>query len=456
MAVLQRRARRLAVGVVAALSVLGVAACSPGGSGGESSAKTSSDVATNIADQGDVTLKMLDFWATGAENDWMNDVVKAFEKKYPNVTIKRTSKDWGDLNTTLNLRLSDKGGPDIATANQGWAALGTYASGGLVVNLDPYAETYGWADKVPDSILRQQQFSSDGKEMGTGSLYATPVASSSIIGINYNRTILDRLGIDVPKTLADFEAACAKIKAAGEVPINFASLDPGPATALLLSVQAMMASGTDIGNFVYGDTKVSVADTGLLEAAKKLKEWADNGWLTPDYSGIAYADSVDSFKKGKGAFQFNYSGTLSPTGDEQQGYGMFLLPQVGGDQTYGVGASRAAMVVSARSEHPDVAAAFLDFLMGKETAQLAVDNNLTPAIATDLTMPTDRPEFGEEVAAVQTLDQGDGYVPYFDWSTSTLYDTLTQHLQTMLAGKSSPQDMADAAEADRNAAAADR
>src|SRR5262249_30822243 len=151
-------------------------------------------------------------------------------------------------------------------------------------------------------------------QMGTGALYAAPVASSSIVGINYNKTILSGLGIQVPTTLAEFEAACAKIKAAGQVPINFESLEAGPATALLWDLQAMYGTKQNVAGFVYGDSSVPASNTGLLDAAQKLKQWAGNGWFTPNYQGIAYQDSVDSFKKGKGAFQFNYSGTLSPTG----------------------------------------------------------------------------------------------------------------------------------------------
>lgn len=453
MAVHQRH-RRGVLGLVAATAALALVGCAPTGSGGTQTSQAPSGVSTDVSGQGAVTLSMLDFWATGAENDWMNGVIAAFQKEHSNITVKRTSVDWGELNSTLNLRLSDAGGPDIATANQGWAALGTFAKGGLVLNLDSYAQAYGWNDKVPTSILRQQQFSADGSQMGTGSLFAVPVASSSIIGINYNKSILDKLGLAVPTTLAEFESACAAVAASGQVPINFASLEPGPATALLLELQATVGPGDKTANFVYGDKSVSAKDTGLLEAAQKVKDWADKGWLTPNYEGIAYADSVDSFKSGQGAFQFNYSGTLSPTGDQQQGFGFFLLPQVNENRTFGVGSSRAAVVLSARSAHPDAAAAFLDFLTSSTTAQLALDNNLTPSIATDVKIPTDRPEFQSEVKAVQTLDEGDGYVPYFDWSTPSLYDTITQNLQTMLAGKTTPQQMVDAVQADRDAFAA--
>ncbi len=433
----------------AAVLLLPLAACAPGGSDQPSQSTSQGAVSTDLSKLGDVQLKMLDFWPSGPENDWMNRVVKEFETAHPNIKITRSSQDWGSVNSTLNLRLADNGGPDIATANQGWQALGTYAKGHLVVNLDPYSDAYKWAQKVPSSILRQQQFSADGTQMGTGSLYAVPVASSSIIGINYNKTILDQLGISVPTTLAEFESACAKVKAAGKVPINFESLDAGPATALMLDLQAMYAPKDKISGFVYGDKQVPASDTGLLQAAQKVKEWASKGWLTPNYAGIAYADSVESFKKGNGAFQFNYSGTLSPTGEQQNGFGFTLLSQVDGDQTVGVGASRAAVVVSAKSQHPEAAAGFLDFLLSQQTAQAAVDNNLTPAFYPQLTMPSDRPEFTEEVKAVQKLDSDDGYVPYFDWSTATLADTLSRQLQTMLSGKTTPDQLLSAAQDDR-------
>lgn len=431
-----------------ALALLPLAACAPGSSN-NSAATAPSTVSTDLSKLGTVTLKMLDFWPSGAENDWMNKVVKEFETAHPNITVTRTSQDWGDLNSTLNLRLADNGGPDIATANQGWQALGTYAKGHLVVGLDAYAKAYKWSQTVPGSILRQQQFSADGTQMGTGSLYAVPVASSSIIGINYNKTILSQVGLSVPKTLAEFEDACAKLKAAGQVPINFESLDAGPATALMLAVQAMYGSKDKISNFVYGDKQVAATDTGLLQAAQKVADWASKGWFTPNYAGISYQDSVDSFKKGTGAFQFNYSGTLSPTGDEQKNFGLALLSQVDGKNTVGVGSSRAAVVISAKSAHPDAAAGFLDFLLSQQTAQAAVDNNLTPAFYQKLTMPGNQPEFTEEVKAVQTLDADDGYVPYFDWTTATLLDTISRQLQTMLSGKSTPDQLLSAAQADR-------
>lgn len=106
--------KRHFVGAVA-LSVgltLGLAACAPGGS---SAVNSSQAVSKDVSGKA-VTLKILDFWQ-GEEGKWMNSVVKDFEKKHPNITIKRTTQDWGQVMNTLNLRLADPNGPDIALVN---------------------------------------------------------------------------------------------------------------------------------------------------------------------------------------------------------------------------------------------------------------------------------------------------------------------------------------------------
>ena len=81
--------------------------------------------------------------------------------------------------------------PDIITVNNGWQSLGTLAKAGLVLNLDPYTKLFQW-DRFPSTILRQTQFSPDGKTMGAGSLFAAPVSSSSLIGLYYNKSVLDK------------------------------------------------------------------------------------------------------------------------------------------------------------------------------------------------------------------------------------------------------------------------
>jgi raffinose/stachyose/melibiose transport system substrate-binding protein len=432
-------------------TAVGFAACAPGGS---STSTAPSGVSSDVSGE-DVTLKVLDFWQ-GTEGKWMDSVVADFEKQHPNITIKRTTQDWGQVMNTLNLRLNDPNGPDIALVNNGWQSMGTLAKGGRILNLDKYAELYGWKNEIPTTILRQQQFTSDGKQMGTGSLYAVPAARSSLIGLYYNKAILDKLGLQVPKTLDEFEKAGAAIKAAGQVPIAYGSQDKGSATAILFALQNLYGSAKDIGNFVYSSGSTPITSTGIVPAATAVKKWADAGWFTPNYQGIQYADAVNNFLGGKAAFRFEYTGSLGFSAAQKQTYGYVQLPQMNGDQVVGTGAAAGNLAISSKSKHPDAAAAFLDFMASKTTAQLAVDNGYLPLLHKDLKTPTDNPEFASEVAGQQKLDADDGYVPYFDWSTPTMLDTLGGQLQLLLAGKTTPDQLGVAGQKDYDAFQAQR
>ena len=431
--------------------LLAFTACAPGGS---SASSTQAAVSKDLTSK-PVTIKMLDYWQ-GDEGKWVDATIAGFEKLHPNVTIKRTVQDWGQVMNTLNLRLADANGPDIATVNNGWQSMGTLAQGGRIMNLDAYSDLYGWKKEIPDTMLRQLEFTSDGKEMGTGSLYATPTARSSLIGLYYNKSILDKAGIPVPKTLDDFEKACAELKSAGQIPIAYGSVQKDSATALLFSVQDLYGSAKNIGDFVYsaGDTKM--ADTGITKAATTIKKWADDGWFTPNYQGLQYADALDQFMHGKGAFRFEYTGALPFTDAQKQTYGYIQLPQADSSKVVGTGSPSGNLSISTKSKNPDVAAAFLDYMTNKQTAQLAVDRGYLPLLHTGLKTPANNPEFASEVKGQQALDTNNGYVPYFDWSTPTMLDTMGTQLQLLLAGRATPQQLTDAGQKDYEAFQASR
>lgn len=430
---------------------LGLAACAPGGS---TAADSSRPVSKDVSGK-DVTLKILDFWQND-EGKWMDAVVKDFEKQHPNITIKRTTQDWGQVNNTVALRLADPSGPDIALVNNGWSSMGTLAKGGRILNLDAYSKLYGWDTEFPNTIARQTQFTSDGKQMGTGSLYATPAARSSLIGLYYNKTILDKLGLAVPKTLADFEKDAAAVKAAGEVPIAYGSVDKGSATSILFATQNLYAAADKIGDFVYSSGKVPITDTGIVQAAADVKKWADAGWFTPNYAGIQYADAQNDFLTGKAAFRFEYTGSLAFSDAQKQTFGYVQLPQVDGDKVVGTGSSAANLAISAKSKNPDAAAAFLDFMASKTAAQEAVDHGFLPLLHSGLSVPSGNPELASEITAQQALDKSNGYTPYFDWSTPTMLDTIGGQLQQLYAGQVTPQQLSDAGQKDYDAFQAQR
>ena len=232
---------------IAAIACLTVSACTPGVAGSTAANTTPSGaVTTDPATLGPVTLNVLDYFTGGVDNTWMNDVVAAFEKKYPNITVKRQSITWSDLMQELPLKLKSPNPPDIVPPNNGWQSLGTLVQGGLVDNLNSYATAYGWDKNIPASILREQEFSANGQQMGTGNLFGMPVALSSAIEVYYNRSLLQRLGLSVPTTYNDFVSDLAKAKQAGITPISLGNQGQSGITQPLYSVMDALGNQSSI------------------------------------------------------------------------------------------------------------------------------------------------------------------------------------------------------------------
>ncbi|MCL2464356.1 MAG: extracellular solute-binding protein [Micrococcales bacterium] len=427
-------------------AVLVLPACAPGG-GTPADKGTGTGVVTDPAAMGNVTLTLVDFWQD-AEGDWMDKSVAAFEAKYPNLKVQRTVQEWTQIMDTLPLRLSDDSSPDVVTANNGWQSIGTLAKGGLIVNLDPYATAYGWDTFLPSTIKRQLTFTTDGKTMGSGALWAAPSARVQTIGIYYDKKLLEQAGVAAPTTLEEFESALATLKSAGITPIAYGGTDK-PTTALF-ALWDVLGDRDAIADATYGTSDVQVGPSGLLPAAQLLKKWGDAGYLTANYDGLAIADANAKFLAGDGAFDFYYSGLVPTDQANRSDFGYLQLVQAKGGKMVATGAPADNLVISARSKHKDAAALLLDFLMSEQAAQITADAGYMPLLH-DATIPQDDPLIVQEAGAAQATEADNGYVPYFDWSTPTMLDTLGSQAQVLLAGRATPQDLVDAVQADLEA-----
>jgi raffinose/stachyose/melibiose transport system substrate-binding protein len=274
------------------------------------------------------------------------------------------------------------------------------------------------------------------------------MARTSLIGLYYNADKLKQLGVQPPQSLADLEAAAAKAKAAGEIPFEYGSLDGS--TSALLGVQSLLADKKKLNDYIYDSPAVKAKDVAMTQAVETVKKWADSGYFPKNFAGIDYQTAVSKFVGGEGVFRWEYTGSLGLNKKQQAHFGYVQLPQSGGAKV-GVGAAPGALVISAKCKHPDVAAAFLDYLMSPETAQSAADLGLVPALSKDVKVASDSLSLAGESAGAAALDGDDGYVPYFDWSSPTMLDTISGNLQLVYAGKMSPDDFTTAVDADRDA-----
>jgi raffinose/stachyose/melibiose transport system substrate-binding protein len=436
----------------AAIACLAVSACTPGVAGTTPPSSTpSGPVTTNVASLGPVTLNVLDYFTGGVDDTWMTDVVAAFEKKYPNIKVQRQSITWTDLMQELPLKMKSPNPPDIVPPNNGWQSLGTLVQGGLVDNLDSYAQAYGWDTSVPASILREQEFSANGKQMGTGDLFGMPVALSSMIEVYYNRSLLQRLGLSVPTTYAEFTSDLAKAKAAGITPIELGNQGQTGITQPLYSVMDALGDQSAIENLIYsqGTTSLDSQSTGFPQAVATMQDWANEGYFTRQFQGLPETNAETNFVQGQGLFHFDYSGSLPFTSPSQsKGFGSFILPRADGKPPVATLSAATELCVSSQSKHVAAAAAFLNFAASPAAAQIAVNLGTDPMLAPNVTLPTSNPEFADEVANANLVTEHNSGVPYLDWSTPTLFNTITVEMSELLGGKTSVSGAISAVQAD--------
>ena len=449
---MSRRRMSVTAFVLPIVAVLAVSACAPGSSVATDN-QTSSPVSTDAAKLGTVQLQVLDYFSGGSDAAWMNGVVEAFQKKFPNITVKRTSMPWGDVMQALPLKLKSNNPPDIVPANNGWQSLGTLVQGQLVMNLDQAAQAYGWRQQVPKSILREHEFSVDGKQMGTGSLFGMPVARSSMIEVYYNRALLAQMGAGVPKTFSNFTDALAKAKNAGITPIALGNVEQVGITGPLFSAMNALGQQQKITDLIYSQNNVSISDpaTGFPQAVSTVKDWADNGYFTKQFASVSGQDAAQAFVDGKALFRFDYSGSLPLKKGQSNNFGSFLLPRNDGGAAVATTSSATNFSVSAKSKHGDAAAAFLNFAASPEAAQIAINVGTAPLLAPDLKPNNGDLLFADDVANAALVTSKDTSVPYLDWATPSLLNTILTKSQDLMAGKASEADVVNAAKADADA-----
>lgn len=189
--------KKLAMAAVAALALVGTAACS---NGNKNSSSNSEKIPSKITKKTTVV-----FWnsMTGVQQTTLKQLTKDFEKKNPKITIKLENQGaYNDLQAKINSTLQSPNNlPTITQAYPGW--LWNAAQNKMLVNLTPYInnKNVGWgsakaSDITPDLL--------DGAKI-KGTQYGIPF-NKSIETLTYNKTMFEKYGIKkVPSTWEEFK-----------------------------------------------------------------------------------------------------------------------------------------------------------------------------------------------------------------------------------------------------------
>lgn len=439
-----------------AAAAFAIAACGSGdddaGDAGDTSAATGEASATaeasdtaggagvfDPATAGDVSI---DVWTaeSGKRLELVQQRIDAFQAEYPNVTVNLTVRDFGSYPAQLKLALDSDEAPDVAIGNIGYSLDGPLIQAGLLQELTPWAEAYGWEERYPAEVQRQLRFSTDGTQFGTGPLFGIPYASD-VIGWFYNKEKLAALGLEVPQTFAELEAAFAAAKEAGEIPIMFGNVEQWPGLHVFFTVASNTAGAEETNGIVYGTEGASWASEGMIAAAEKVAEWSELGYYVDGYNGLAPSDAGIRFGQGEGLFapggSWGVGDFATAMGDN---VGFFVTPpNEAGQPRAATGSFGYGWHMSSKTDTPDLAAALIEWLTNEDTARVFIEEGDLAALQVpDAQMPAGVAQ--DVQTAFQELLASDSLLPYLDFADPNGGEVVYPTIQEIISGDTAPAD----------------
>ena len=385
------------------------------------------------------TLNEWDIYNYPQQTAAVDEGIKAFSAKNPGIVINRSVHSFEDTRIPLKLALTAGDGPQIAQVNQGGGDMGSLVKDKLLLPLDGYASHYGWTQRFPDSILKRNRWSDTG-DFGSGSLYG--VASlGEMVGLYYNKALLDKAGIAVPKTLPELESAMAKLKEQGMAPMMLGLLDGNMGQQMLSALWQTQIDSKDrkkLDDLIY-DVGGTFRDDRLSKAGEMVKSWNDKGWFFPGFQGIGNDDAATLFQNGQSAFLISGTWYLGQFKDNKDIHFAAMPAGAGVQHPLMVGGTDLAFSVTSTAKdktQQEASAKFIDYMVSDDMADRWLKAGFLPASSNkNAQVPADNLLLKEAWQVWLTLNAHDGLGHYVDWATPTMNAELNQNVQLLLGGR---------------------
>ena len=297
----------------------------------------------------------------------LQEIVDDYNKSQDEVKVKLTSVP--DAGTVLKTRIANDEAPDVINIYPQNADFKGWAADGQFVDLTDESDILG---NLNDGAA--EAYAVDSK------IYNVPL-TTNVSGVYYNKDAFAKLGIEVPKSLAEFQDIVKKIKDDGQTPFAEALGDPWTVNGFAQLAWIQSAGGAQAANdyLRFSDKGAIAKDEVTKNVAAYLDLLAGNGQSNSD--GALYADTVAVFAEGKALMMPNGSWALAVIRQQEPDFevGFFPMPGLTADApVMTVGAADMAVSISADSKNVDASKDFVKYLSSTEAMQKYYDVDGSP------------------------------------------------------------------------------
>lgn len=349
-------------------------------------------------------------------------IISQFEHENPDIEIQLQEIPSTSITARLNTALAAEEAPDLIPLNAG-PQVDALARAGQIIDLTGVIDTSGLTP-VAQSVGKFN-----------GKLYAVPSFGAFTVGLYYQKKIFADNNLEPPKNQTEFMQVCKALKAKGITPIVMPAQD-GVLPAYTYAMMVGSVLKTDgFADLLSGKRKLT--DPDVVKAAKFMQD------MYPCFQagslGTSYAEGKALFALGRGAMipggSADYAGYVQT--NPKVDVGVVPFPAVDGGTPSTVTGIQNTYGINAATKHAGEAAKFIQWLIGKEAAQMVTDT-ITLSNSAGV-LPHDNPVMTQMIEASQSNDI---HVWYQVPQTVNLWGAIQQNSAALFLEKETPEEFA--------------
>lgn len=373
--------------------------------------------------------------ATNAVGDWatvLQNISNQFTTDNPNITIdfQAPGKDYENI---MKVKMSSNDMPDVFSTH-GWAKI---RYGNFLADL----KDSDWASRISPAIK-------DSVTDSSGKVYILPLDWEKT-GFLYNVDVLNTYGVQVPKTMDEFAAACATIKEKSNgtvAPFHIGSSDTWMmgqvfdvwATSLVVSPAANFQSDLDSHTFNF---------TNFEKLPATLQDWAKKGYFNKDVLTSKFTDTEKAVAEGKAAFACHGTWMIADILKINPAAKIGLMPvpsMVAGDDPTFAGGEKTTWGAWKDSTNLDASKQFISYYAKPENAAAVCKNTGLASGLTDVQADLgDLTQYYNQYKDIRVFT-------YFDRVNlpNGIWDPMCKYGQDLFAGAITPKQFDDSMQKD--------
>ena len=287
----------------------------------------------------------------------LQSAIEKFEEAHPNIEVELVSPPYEQAETKLASMLV--AGQDVDVCEIRDNSVATLINGNLLYKLDDLVAQWNTKDQLVDAALLA------GASIGDATYFLPQYLYVKALMVRTD--ILEKYGIEMPKTMDEFYAACKKLAEQGNGQYSLALRGKGNPCKTTDVMMLPEIANVDVNNiYTTTDGKFYLDTDGGRKALNDYLELFQTS-CPSDAVNWGYAEQINGFISGTTPFLFqdpDAVGSVKDALDESQ-YTAIPVPTGASGKRY-LDYGFAGLAVAANSKHPEEAFELIKYLISAE------------------------------------------------------------------------------------------